>query len=75
MVGYKSATKGSYPSPATFSNLERASSYADPTVTGQFKGGLNTIMIVRYSETPVGEWPTLFAFENWAIEWMVVRPL
>lgn len=29
---------------------------------GEFKGGLGTIMIVRYSDTPVGRFPSRYTF-------------
>lgn len=52
--GYFSPPKGYYPPKSAFSDLEGASEFADPNVTGVYKGGLTTIMVVRYKETPVG---------------------
>lgn len=43
-----------YPSRASFSELERSAPFADPKESGEFKGGLQHIMVVRYTETPVG---------------------
>ena len=46
-----------YPPPSYFSPLERTSTFGDPEVTGKFKGGLSSLMVVRYAESPVGMWP------------------
>jgi hypothetical protein len=35
--------------------------FADPKVTGEFKGGLGIIMVVRYKDTPTGESAFLFS--------------
>lgn len=52
--GYFSPPKGYYPPKSAFSDLEGASDFVEGGATGIYKGGLTTIMIVRYSETPVG---------------------
>ncbi|KAJ3479950.1 hypothetical protein NLI96_g8694 [Meripilus lineatus] len=54
LSGYSSPASGEYPHDSAFNDLERSSSYADPNISGQFRGGLNSIMIIRYSDTPVG---------------------
>lgn len=52
--GYFSPPKGYYPPKSAFSDLEGSSSFANPEVTGTYKGGLTTIMVIRYKESPVG---------------------
>ncbi|KAI0075586.1 hypothetical protein K474DRAFT_1370916 [Panus rudis PR-1116 ss-1] len=52
---YVSPTKDKpYPSKSEFNDIEGTSAFADPKVTGEFEGGLAFVMIVRYTETPVG---------------------
>ena len=43
-----------YPPRDAFNDLEADSSCSDPKVTGEYRGGLTHIMVVRYKETPVG---------------------
>jgi len=49
---------GRGPLPANaYSPLEASSpTFADPAQSGDFKGGLGLVMIIRYSETPVGSY-------------------
>ena len=54
LYGYASGSTP-YPSRAAFGDLEAESSFADPKATGEYRGGLTQIFIVRYTETPVGE--------------------
>lgn len=50
--GYAKGTD--YPGLSFFNPLEGASTFADESVTGKFKGGLTSILVVRYTESPVG---------------------
>ncbi|KAI0070729.1 hypothetical protein K474DRAFT_1608129 [Panus rudis PR-1116 ss-1] len=43
-----------YPAKSSFGDIEATSAYADPKLTGKFKGGLALIMVVRYKASPVG---------------------
>ena len=54
LFGYDNGKQ--YPGPSSFSPLEGASAFADPETSGAFIGGLSSIMIVRYTKTPVGEY-------------------
>ena len=62
--GYFNPPKGYYPPQSAFSDLEGASNFIDPAVTGTYKGGLNTIMVVRYTETPVGTLKPICHFKS-----------
>ena len=53
-VGYIRPKKGEYPPPAAFGDTERASSFSDANITGDYHGGLASLMLIRYKETPVG---------------------
>ena len=44
-----------YPPPVAFNTFEGASPFADHEVSGAYRGGFVSIMVVRYSESPVGE--------------------
>lgn len=55
--GHAGGGRDKYPPPAAFGDMERATAWSDPTLTGDYKGGLTSIMIVRYQDTPVGEYP------------------
>lgn len=50
--GYAKGTD--YPGLSFFNPLEGASTFAAENVTGKFKGGLTSILVVRYTESPVG---------------------
>lgn len=39
----------------SFGPLEENSSFSDPEASGEFKGGLCSVMILRYHQTPVGK--------------------
>lgn len=56
--GHINASKEKYLPSAAFDSLEENSQWTDPTVTGEYKGGLTNIMIVRYADTPVGQYTT-----------------
>ena len=51
---YISSKKGEYPSPAAFVSSERGSSFSDADATGEYHGGLTSLMLIRYKDTPVG---------------------
>lgn len=51
-VGWASAANG-LPT-GSYSPLEENSSFADPEINGKFVGGLCSVMILRYHQTPVG---------------------
>jgi len=57
--GHINASKEKYLPSAAFDSLEENSQWTDPTVTGEYKGGLTNIMIVRYADTPVGPYDEL----------------
>lgn len=42
-----------------YAPLEAHSSFADPTQSGEFKGGLGLLQLVRYHDTPVGAYDEL----------------
>ncbi|KXJ96056.1 hypothetical protein Micbo1qcDRAFT_158236 [Microdochium bolleyi] len=42
-----------------YSPLEKASSYADPAVSGAHLGGLSQVQIIRYTDSPVGPYDEL----------------
>ena len=52
-VGYISSKKG-YPPPAAFGDAERDSPFSDAKASGDYHGGLTSLMLIRYKETPVG---------------------
>ncbi|KAJ8131355.1 hypothetical protein O1611_g2271 [Lasiodiplodia mahajangana] len=47
------------PPAIAYSPLEAKSSFADPTVSGEYLGGLSQIMVIRYTESPVGPYDEL----------------
>jgi hypothetical protein len=47
---------------STYDPLERKTAFADPEVSGHFAGGLGTLMIVRYLESPCGPYDELVLF-------------
>jgi hypothetical protein len=54
-----------------YSPLELKSSFADPKVSGQHRGGTSQIQIIRYSESPVGPYDELIiipGFFEYSIE-------
>lgn len=51
-LGYAQDTR--HPEPSSFSPLESASTFADDDKSGKFRGGVSSIFVVRYTETPVG---------------------
>lgn len=51
-VGWASGADG-LPT-GSYNRLEESSSFADPEVNGRFVGGLCSVMILRYHQTPVG---------------------
>ncbi|THH31846.1 hypothetical protein EUX98_g2351 [Antrodiella citrinella] len=51
---YVHAKRGAYPPPAAFGELEQGTAFADPTVAGDYEGGLAGVIVFRYTETPVG---------------------
>lgn len=54
LFGY-TRTSEPRPGPPAFSPLEGASQFADPARSGEYKGGLTSVMIARYTDSPVGE--------------------
>lgn len=52
---YVHAKRGTYPSPAAFGELEQGTAFADPTVAGDYEGGLASVIVFRYTDTPAGE--------------------
>lgn len=52
--GYISSKKGLYPPPSAFNDTERASPFADANASGDYHGGLTSLMLVKYKDTPVG---------------------
>ena len=52
--GYISSKKGEYPPPSAFGDSERASQFSDAKSTGDYHGGLTSLLIIRYKNTPVG---------------------
>ncbi|QSS61244.1 hypothetical protein I7I51_03416 [Histoplasma capsulatum] len=54
----------------SYADLEAQSSFADPEVSGQFKGGACMVMIVRYLDTPVGPYDEIL----WVPGWFEVPP-
>jgi len=56
---YIHAKRGAYPPPAAFEDLERDSAFADPTASGNWKGGLASVFIIRYKDTPIGPYDEL----------------
>lgn len=42
-----------------YSPLEAASSYANPKLSGQHRGGISQFQIIRYTESPVGPYDEL----------------
>ena len=55
--GYINPKKGEHLQPVAFSDPERASRSPDTKATGDYHGGLTSLMLVRYKETPVGMYP------------------
>ena len=53
---YGRISSNAYPGPMHFSPLERNSDFASPERSGEFRGGLASVMVVRYSESPAGEY-------------------
>ncbi|KAJ3476529.1 hypothetical protein NLI96_g11098 [Meripilus lineatus] len=62
LCGPHSKPTASYPSRSTFPDLEWKSLYTNPNATGEFRGGLSTIVILRYFETPIGAFDELIWF-------------
>ncbi|KAI0339249.1 hypothetical protein BDW22DRAFT_1336398 [Trametopsis cervina] len=52
LFGYSSGKQSLKPS--SYGPLEGASAFADPEQSGAFKGGLFSVMIVRYKSSPIG---------------------
>ena len=52
--GYISSKTDEYPPPAAFGESERDSQFCDAKATGEYHGGLTSLLIIRYKETPVG---------------------
>jgi hypothetical protein len=48
-----------------YAPLETASSFASAEASGQFKGGLGMIQIVRYHDTPVGPYDELLVIPGY----------
>lgn len=46
---------GNAPPPASFGELEQTAAFSDSASSGEYKGGLASVMVVRYRDTPVGE--------------------
>ena len=55
LYGYASSS-APYPGRASFGDLEAESPFSNPALTGDYKGGLTQVAILRYTETPVGEY-------------------
>ncbi|KAJ3530063.1 hypothetical protein NM688_g7764 [Phlebia brevispora] len=53
LFGYASSSMP-YPTGAAFGDLERDSAYAQAKETGEYKGGIMNVMIVRYKDTNAG---------------------
>ena len=67
--GYISPKKGEYPPPAAFGSSEGSSSFSDAKATGEYHGGLTSLMLIRYKDTPVGVYfyitfPVLWSFNS-----------
>lgn len=58
LFGYSNGKQ--FPSPAQYPSLERTHSFASAEESGAYKGGLCSVMIVRYRTSPVGKHCTLF---------------
>ena len=56
--GYITSKKGEYPPPAAFGESERDSQFSDAKATGEYHGGLTSLLIIRYKNTPVGVYST-----------------
>ena len=54
---YISPKKGEYPPPAAFGDTEQSSQFSDAKATGDYHGGLTSLMLIRYKDTPVGVYP------------------
>ncbi|KAK7691486.1 hypothetical protein QCA50_004885 [Cerrena zonata] len=57
--GHISSKKGSYPPSSAFNDAEAASSFSDAKASGEYHGGLTSLMLVRYKDTPVGPYDEL----------------
>ena len=75
-VGYFSSKKGKYPPPAAFGSIERESSFSDAQGTGDYHGGLASLMLIRYKETPVGVYSYIKFHMLWSpFDIHPIRPL
>ena len=55
--GYISSKKGEYPPSAAFGDTEQSSQFSDAKATGDYHGGLTSLMLIRCKDTPVGVCP------------------
>ena len=63
--GYISPKKGEYPPHAAFDNPERESLFSDAKASGDYHGGLTSLMLIRYKESPVG----VYSYINFHVLW------
>jgi hypothetical protein len=68
--GSDKSQKEAGPPTIAYSPLEAKSSFADPSASGEYLGGISQIQILRYTESPVGPYdelivcPGFFAYEK-----------
>ena len=74
--GYITSKKGEYPPPADFGDTERTTSFSDAKTTGEYHGGLTSLMLIRYKKTPVGVYSYIKFHMFWSpFDIHSIRPL